>query len=324
MRLKTPTAITGDALVAEIIARNGFAARVADGAEGDAELTLEIADPGRYWYVDTANGSDTNNGRSWDAPFLTMNKAFLSLASSDTVFFRGKVKEQLTTPVQVFDVTVVGASNRPRHADSTPSGGQSGASWQLPDTPTTVPLVKVLQQGWRFVNVLFVGPTDAAAVQLFRDGGAGNAERDASHAEFVNCRFASGKNAIEDSGGCYNVGVFDCDFHDLTDYVIVSTVGAGIGLCYRWQVKRNRFMDCAKWIDYPGSGKEWEIQDNTVVKITTPGIDTSGGAGGNVVTGNKFDIAAADFDPVGGFTADATDVWSNTLLDAIETGVPAN
>lgn len=291
---------------------------------GVATVAYNIdAGPGVTYFVDTDAGSDSNDGLSWDTAFVTMSKAFTTLDSGDTVFFKGKVKEQLTTPVQKFDVTIIGASNRPRHADSTPDGGQSGASWGLPDVPsTTLPLVKVMQQGWQFVNILFAGPSAGPSILFFRDGGADDDERDASHGEVHNCRFASGKNGIEYSGGPFNLGIYGCWFHDLTDYAILYTAGAGVGNLFAYEVIGNHFRDCDKWILH--AGKEWTIKDNVVVKITTPGIDTSAGDGGNVVVGNYFDIAAADFDPVGGFTADATDVWSNTLLNAIETGVPAN
>lgn len=295
-----------------------------DTGHSDSLLPIS-ASGGLTYFVDATNGDDTASGRNWTTAFRTMDAAFDVLASSDTIYVKGKVKEQLSTPAHVFDVTVIGAANRPRHADAAPLGSESGATWTVPDAPsTTTPLLKVRSQGWRLINILFAGPSAAASVQSFRDAGAGEAEFDGSHLEVVGCRFASGKYGLEDSGGCYNVGIYNSDFHDLTDYAIKSTVGAGVGIMYRWQVRGNRFLDCSKWISFPSAGKEWEIIGNSVLKITTPGIDTSGGAGGNVVVGNSFDIAAADFDPVGGFTGDATDVWSNTLLNAIETGIPAN
>jgi hypothetical protein len=298
---------------------------VQDDAQNEAELTLGLGFRGTFWYVNPDLGDDTSNtGLSWDSPFATMSKAFTSLDSGDTVFFYGKVKEQLTCPVQKFDVTIVGASNRPRHADAAPVGSEYGATWTTTAVEAaTTPLVKVMQQGWRFVNILFAGPSNSASVLLFRDGGAGNAERDASHAEIIGCRFASGKNGIESSGGAYNVGIYDCSFHDLTDYAIKHTAGAGIAASYRWQIKGNRFQGNAKWID-TFNGNSWEITDNVVVKTTTPGLVTSGGTGGNAIVRNVFNIAAADFDPAGGFTGHATDVWSNYLTDAIETGLPAN
>jgi hypothetical protein len=324
MRVKTSITQAEDRLSLRLIGAGGINVSVADDGM-EAEATIRLAQKsGVSYFVNATSGLDTNDGRTWDTAFLTMTAAFAAIDSGDTIYFNGKIKEQLTTPVQVFDVTVVGASNRPRHADPTPDGGQSGATWTTRATPaTTTPLVKVLQQGWRFENILFAGPSASSCVLGFRDGGAGDAERDASHLELVGCRFASGQDGFESSGGCYNVGIYGCSFHDLTGYPINHTAGAGIAASYRWQIKGNRFQGNAKWID-TFNGNSWEITDNVVVKTTTPGLDTSGGTGGNAILRNVFDIAAADFDPVGGFTGHATDVWSNYLTNAIETGLPAN
>ena len=72
------------------------------------------------------------------------------------------------------------------------------------------------------------------------------------------------------------------------------------------------------------SGNSMLIADNRIAKITTALINLSVGTGYNAVIRNTFDIAAADFDPAGGVTGKAGDVWSNYLTDAIETGLPAN
>lgn len=299
---------------------------------GDALETFDAAVygllPGTSYFVDALAGSDANSGLSWQSPFLTMAKAFTMIGSGDRIFFVGKVREQLTTPVQVFDVTIIGAANRPRHADAAPAplGGTMGATWTTPASgATTAPLVKVLQQGWRFENILFAGPSDHACVTLFRDGGADDAERDASHAEFRNCRFASGQDGIEQSGGCGHVGIYGCFFTSLTGFAIKNTGGAGIGYPIRWVLEGNRFLDNANVLKMPCIG--WLVRDNAFISTTTEVFDTDAGdaaAGKNVVVGNYFNVAAADFDPAGNVEGNATDVWSNTLLDAIETGVPAN
>lgn len=297
-----------------------------DPRQGAAREGRTLTTVGRDYYVDALNGADSNPGTSWDAPFLTMAHAFSVLASGDHIYFVGKIREQLTTPVQVFDVTIAGAGNRPRHADAAPApvGGASAATWTTPASPAAAtPLLKVLQQGWRLENCVLAGPTDAACVLLFRDGGAGNAERDASHFEARGVRFASGRDGLEQSGGCYNVGIYDCSFHDLTGYALKHTAGAGIAAPYRWQIRGNRFQGCANWMGV-WDAHQWEICDNVIGEITTALINVSGGSGHNVIRGNAFDIAAADFDPGGGVTGHSTDVWSNTLKDAIETGLPAN
>lgn len=280
---------------------------------------------GHTYYVDTNGGADVNSGSSWDAALKTMAAAFAKLASGDTVYFVGNVREQLSTPVQVFDVSIIGAGNRPRHADSTPAGGElAGSTWKLPasNPVQTTPLLTIRQQGWHLENILFAGPTTAACVQLLRDGGAGNAERDASHAEIMGCRFASGRDGIEQSGGCYNVLIEGNSFHDLTGYALKNTGGAGIAAPYRWVIANNDFDGCANWMG-TWNCHAFTIRGNTIREITTDRLDTSGGSGHNMIIGNFFDIAASDMDASGNIAGHATDVWSNYLLDTIETGVPA-
>jgi hypothetical protein len=306
---------------------NGDRLVIANGGsivvESGGTLNL-LAPNGAIYFVDANSGVDTNDGLSWGSAFLTMSKAFTSIASGDTIVFRGKIREQLTTPVQVFDVTVIGAGNRPRHADSTPDGGQNAANtWTIPASgATTAPLVKVIQQGWRFQNILFAGPTDHACIQLFRDAGAGDAERDASHAEIIGCRFASGQDGIEQYGGCYNVLVQGCTFNELTGYALKNG-NVGVANPGRWQILNNRFEACANLM---GAWQLWgsQFNDNTIANTTSALIDTSGGSGDNTFLRNSFDIAAASFDPDGGVTGKAGDVWSNYLTDALETGLPAN
>jgi hypothetical protein len=291
--------------------------------EAGGQINL-LAPRGDVYFVDANSGVDTNDGATWDTAFLTMSKAFTSIASGDTIVFRGKIREQLTTPVQVFDVTVIGSGNRPRHADSTPDGGQNATNtWTIPASgATTAPLCKVIQQGWRFENILFAGPTDSSCIQLFRDAGSGDDERDASHAEIIGCRFASGQDGIDQYGGCYNVRVEGCSFHDLTGYALKNG-NVGIASPGGWQILGNRFDSCANLM---GAWQLWRSQfhDNTITDIATALIDTSGGNGDNTFLRNSFDIAAADFDPVGGVTGKAGEVWSNYLTDAIESGLPAN
>lgn len=286
----------------------------------------EFDRPGQDFYLAIDGGSDSYGGHSWNLPLATMSAVFALLNSGDTIHFVGKVREQLVTPLQVFDVTIRGEGNRPRHADDAPvpTGGQATSTWTTPASGSTnTPLLKVMQQGWRLENFVMAGHATNACVLLFRDGGAGDLERDASHFESVGMRYASGRDGIEQSGGCYNVGIYESTFHDLTGYAIKHTAGAGINDPYRWQIKRNRFAGCGNWMGV-WNAHQFEIHDNVIAEITTLLLNTSGGSGHNSILRNAFDIAAVDFDPVGNVVGHATDVWSNTLKDAIETGLPAN
>jgi hypothetical protein len=281
---------------------------------------------GNEWYVDASYGRAGNDGKTEATPMLTMAAAFAVVASGDVIYFHGKVREQLTTPVEVFDVTIIGTGNRPRHIDGTPKAGSTSTSmWTTPASATTEPLCKVIQQGWRFVNIIFAGPTDAACVMLYRDGGADDDERDGSHAEFINCRFASGQDGIEQSGGCGHVGIYECFITSMTGYAIKNTAGAGIGYPVRWELIGNRFLDNTNTLKM--ACQNWVVRNNSFLNNGTEVFDTDNGdaaSGENIIVDNYFNIAAADFDPVGNVEGNTTDVWSNILKDAIETGIPAN
>ena len=279
---------------------------------------------GVTYYVDANNGVDTNNGLSWNAPFLTMSKALTSLDSGDTIRFRGKIREQLTAPSQIFDVTIIGEGNRPRHADSTPAGGEEAANtWTTPASgATTAPLIKVMQQGWRFVNILFAGPTDHACVQLYRDAGSGNDERDASHAEFIGCRFASGYNAISDTGGCYGVLVQGCRFGALTNFCILGVGNIGVGQS-EWIIEDNHFQGFSNGVKMAAFA--CRIKGNTFTDGETPNttvvLNTNNGGGdNNFVVDNWFQTTTGNFntpDVVGA----ATDVWFNVSISSFTAGI---
>jgi hypothetical protein len=290
---------------------------------------------GTVHYVDT-NVTTGGDGTSWGTAFKTMAAAFAALASGDTIVFRGKVLEQLETPAQVFDVTVRGMGNRPRHADSTPDGGQEAAcSWTEPVAEEAgEPLVRVMQQGWRFENILFYSGDDNASIELYRDAGAGDAERDASHASIVGCRFASGYRAIHDTGGCYNVLVEDCTFVSMTDACILGAgnIGAGQGL---WVIRNNRFTEFVNGVKI--QALSCLITGNTFTDGETPTTTyvlstLNGGTGtNNMVVENFFQTLSANFNSPD-IVGNATDVWRNYSIDGsdlsaaaagLEVGTPA-
>lgn len=297
-------------------------------------LPLGINPFGRVWFVDAKIGSNGNSGRQADRPFLTMAKAFANIDSGDTIFFRGKVREQVTTPAGVFDVTVIGAANRPRHADdlyedSNPGRGSSAATWAAPASPAAAtPLVKVIQQGWRFQRMLFAGPTDAdpanACIQIHRTE-EGAAEQDGGHLELVGCRFASGYNGLYDSGGCANVGIYDSRFEALTNFCIIGAGNIGVGQS-DWDVQRNHFDGFTNGVKIAAFGCRIERNafsdggtPNTTVVLNT----NNGGGADNHVVHNTFQTATANFntpDVVGC----ATDVWFNNSIDATSAGVGGN
>jgi hypothetical protein len=305
-------------------------------AAGLIEITEAFsASLNSIFYVDTNSGDDTNDGLSWGTAFKTMSQAFDSIASGSTIYFRGKVKEQLVTPAGVFDVTVIGAGNRPRHADTTdPSGGELSAnSWTEPDTEVAgQALVRVWHQGWKFKNILFYSGDDNACIELWRTA-EGTNERDASHLEVIDCRFASGYNGIKDLGGCYGVLIKGCRFGAFTNYCIlgVGNIGGGQG---QWTIEDNRFYGFTNGVKI--AAYDCHIKLNTFTDGGTPNTtvvlntaEASGsGNGNNFVVDNYFQTATANFNTPD-IVGNATDVWNNTSIDGTanmigrEVGQPA-
>ena len=142
-------------------------------------LTTNVPVVGREWFLNAATGAATHDGKSFSNSKLTMADIFDELASGDVVWTIGKIREELTCPVGIFGVKIIGASST-RHPDAhTGNNGYVASGWTPPASPTaTTPLCIVKQQGWEFHNILFDAPVDAAAIRLDRDGGADDAERD--------------------------------------------------------------------------------------------------------------------------------------------------
>jgi hypothetical protein len=288
-------------------------------------------------YSSTTNpfpGVDTHSGKSWTKALATMAAAFALLKSGDTIVFTGKVREQLITPVNIFDISVIGMGNRPHHADATPTGGQfATATWTTPASgATTAALCKVLQQGWRFESILFAGPSDHACLWFFRDDGAGDLERDASHGVVRGCRFASGQDGI------WVTEVFDVLIEDnlfgngasgFTGFAILGVAGSGVANPLMGVVRRNQFLGntnhvkctCSNWRIYENVFDDGGTPNTTVVlNVKDPGA----GGGNNFVYNNIFQTATANFntpDVVG----QATDVWAqNVSIDSTAAGVGGN
>lgn len=288
-------------------------------AEGGKMITTPF---GRTWFVNAnstipnagwAAGSNGNSGTSPLSPFLTMARAFQSVGSGDVINFIGKITEQLVTPVQVFDVWINGCGLRPRHADSTPAGGQYGAAqWAPPASGGTAAqaTLRVLQQGWRFTNFLWTAiDVNAACLEIVRNAGASDAERDASHTSVLGCRFSG--TGIGIRGGVagtfteipYNVEVGGCQFDNMT-YAMRAAIA-----CNQWNIHDNVFG--------PNTNQIIMLLQNSLIKNNSigpftasgnsGGIDLNGGAGLNQVTGNNL---SGTYSIAGGYrVANANDNW---------------
>lgn len=272
---------------------------------------------GRVLFVNGNGGADGQNGKSTGRSFATLAKALSVASSGDTIYIRGNITENITAPAGLFDISIIGSGNRPRHADAhTGSNGYSGATWKA--SVTSDPLCIVRQQGWRFENILFACPTTDAALDFIRDAASGDSERDSSHAIVRGCRFAGGQDGIRITGteNVFNVLVDDNVFADQTGTSIVSSGG----YAYRWMIRNNEFVANANHIDVGFT--QATIRDNNFGKFTTKSIDLTGGAN-NVVTRNHL---SGTYSNVGGYTAGTNDEWGgnfNSITGGLTAADPA-
>ena len=290
-----------------------------------------VAKKGPIYYFDGSKGGN-GNGTSWTDAANTMASLFAKLVGGETILFVGKCTEQLVTPVQIFDVSIIGVGNRPRHADSTPSGGNTYASqWGGSGTAAKANL-RILQQGWHVENILFsMVDSNAAGIEVVRDAGSGNDERDGSHLVARGVKFAGAGVGIRGGvAGTFteipnHVVVEDCEF-------LQNTFGLRSAIqCQNWTVRRNIFRDSTNAITAQlGSTYIYEnIVNGFTAAANSGGIDLTGGQGLNVVTKN---FLGGTYSNAGGYkVANANDVWfgnftsvsSGTDLASINVADPA-
>jgi hypothetical protein len=240
-----------------------------------------------------------------------MAKALSVVASRETIYFVGKVREQIIAPLGVYGVKVIGADTSPRH--------DLAASWMAPATGSvdSKALCEIIEQGWVFANILFVSTTTAPAILMTRAEDA--VHPDPSHAQFIGCRFF-GVDGITDVGGCFGVKVMGCQFYDLSGTALKQN-GVSIDWPTSWKIIDCEFVSCANAIVKP---LKTSVIRDCVFNSNTVTIDLTGGTAPNYVYDNAVNLAAADFDPTGGVTGVTGDYWKNYLLDALEIGLPAD
>lgn len=278
---------------------------------------------GTTYFVDTNTGSDSSNGKTWASAFLTMDKAFDTITAGDRIYFVGNVNEQLTTPLGAPNVTLIGATTRPRHADTHPLNGElSGATWKI-GSLSSAPLLIVRTPGWRIENVLFAAHSANYAIRLDRNAVEDATEEDASHLEVVGCRFASGAGGINDTGGCFNVGIYNNWFEALTTACIIGVGNIGVGQS-QWHIRNNHFNGFTNGVKIAAFG--CVIKGNYFTDGGTPNttyvLNTSNGGGdNNFVVKNYFQTTTANFNSPD-IVGNATDVWAvNASIDSTAAGV---
>ena len=277
-----------------------------------------------FW-VRPQYGRNTNAG-TYDAPFATMAGCSQYLEPGVVVGIEGVLFEEFTAPLGVNNVTLLGSSFIPRQATTSGVANGGGATWLSPSGGTSW-LLRVRAQGWTVKNIYFNNSATAAPCISILTDGAGDppVDADGAHLLIDNCILTGTDDGINVNGGTNFVRVQNSTlfgFSGSGDLAVSSTVGAGVGTLLDW-----RFINC-KFFNNAGNITAG-LSHATITGCqfengSASNINLTGGTAPNFVVGNYFNIAAADFDPAGGTTGVSGDVWSNTLTDAIETGLPAN
>lgn len=273
-------------------------------------------------YVDTANGDNGNPGTSWDQAVATMTQALAMVEQNGRILFTGVLKEHCTTRLGLNNVTIEGLQYIPRQATTSGVANGAGATWLSASGGTTA-LLTVQGQGWTVRNIYFNNSATAAPDIDLVTVGDPPAEADAAHFLAVNCIFTGTDNGIDALDGTNFVRFINCTFFGFSgsgDIAINAT--GGVGTLLDWRIEGCKFFNNAANITAALSHAT--ITGCAFENGSASNINLTNGTAPNFVVGNYFNIAAAEFDPAGGTTGVTGDVWSNTLTDAIETGLPTN
>lgn len=287
---------------------------------------------GNVFFVSPHLGNNGFDGSSWDKACATFEALFEkdNFVSGSVVYFNGKVREQVTTPAGVFDVTIIGAGNRPRHADEhTVNGGYSAATWTAPASGSTAAaLLTILQQGWRVQNITWqLSGSATDCIELVKTDDSGDDERDGGHFEAIGNKFQNNivtpaEIGISLRGGQGFIGLYNNLFLGFAEGVGVT--GATGGQQGWHEYIGNRFDHCAQGVDV--ALYHSLVKGNYFYAGATVGLDLTGGAD-NIVTENVFN---GDYDIN---VAGTSDNWFNNYsldtdsdevaADGKSTAVPA-
>ena len=269
----------------------------------------------KVWYLFPQGGGPRGS-------FETFESLAPNLRSRDLIYLSGVLREVAFTPVGVFDVTILGAANRPRQATNggVPTGG--GASWLAPASGVVRPNLNIIEQGWTVQNIQFAPPAGNDCIRFRRMETA--IIPDGSHGKVIGCYFSTGGAAGcgVNVGECKRILIEDCDFEALgTGTAIRNTADGGVAQTNYGVIKNNRFQR-GNAGDIIVAGNNYLIENNTFYgKFAVEGgwrINLDGGAL-NMVLNNY--VADIDVTIALGFKkGSAGDVWRNfaaTVVDPV-------
>lgn len=257
--------------------------------------------------------------------FTTFADLAENLQNRDTIILGGVLREQAVAPLDVYDVTIIGAANTPRQATSggVPTGG--GATWMPPSSGAvaSTPLLELKAQGWSFYNISFTPHTSSAAIRLTRSATVDTI--DASHALFNNCLFGgqggTGQIGIEDNGGCGFVTIENSRFNLLTGTAIKG-LNTAAAIPQGWNIINNVFRRNTNSIAM--SLTQGLVMNNVINqaaddannKVNLVAVAAQGSL--NMVLLNYFSDAAANVTIAKGYKPGTTDVWRNYVTDSAD------
>lgn len=242
------------------------------------------------YFVDGTNGNNGNDGLSSEKPYRTMAKAFAQLVGGETIFLIGKINEQLVTPANIFGVKIIGCGNQPYFQDTADASHPAGADghaaqWKGAGLVAATANLRIIQQGWQVENILFtMVDANAAGIELVRNAGSGDLERDASVALIRRNHFRGAGIGIRlGVAGLFTEIVGHGIVEDNAFYNMTTALSGVNGDSFTF--RRNHFQTntnhASLAIDHS------TFYDNFFGLFTTKSLGLSDGvAGGNIVTGN--------------------------------------
>lgn len=283
--------------------------------KGNMVLYPGDAGPAVEYFADSTNGSDTNDGLSWERAKATIQAA-LDLCSGrgqHRVYVGpGGYTEALSTPTNTAGPfgSLIGIS---------PTRRSVGAAYVGSDVATT-PVLTVLARGWVIEGLELDAPATDGCIML---SGAGAKFCEIAHCLLCGSTYASGFG-VDTTDPNPLVVIRDSYIYQHTNVGLTSTDV----YCLQWEVDNCIFWNNGNHIA-PKNSKGWQasviknsvFHKYTATVETTIKIDMRGGAG-NVIGPNNF--LGGAYSNAGGYYASSTDEWRGNHSEDSEGAVQIN
>lgn len=292
------------------------------GIGASALVSIAAGAVKNVWFVDSATGSDGNDGRDPSLPLATIQAACDKVSSGDTILVSpgDGYTENITTPAY-------GGANNVTLMGLTPVGYRVG----ITPTLNSEPCIDVRTNKWRISGFTFINPTSVSAsscgaIRLNMDAASPTAGESFSPDTLIdNCLFVGEGIGIAFHGAPYWCTIQDCEFFICT--VAITCSSSSEAIPFRCRVLRNLFHNNDQDIDmayFANRGFNSSlIQGNYMfanARGNTARIDLTGGRQ-NLVVGNYLDDAGDAAAYVGG-TDDMWNNWTDDDAAQPEPGVP--